>query len=50
MDAFIKGGDLLGTDLMYWSDLQKGVKEELGLDIMIRWNGKNPQAADKGVE
>ena len=49
MDAFVKGGDLLGADLMYWSDLQKGVKEELGLDIMIRWNGKNPQAADKGA-
>lgn len=49
MDAFIKGGELLGADLMYWSDLQKGVKEELGLNINIRWNGRNPQKEDKSA-
>jgi hypothetical protein len=49
MDAFVKGGELLGADLMYWSDLQKGVKEELGLNIDIRWNGRNPQKEDKSA-
>ena len=38
MDKVAEGADLLMDDLATWSDYIDSIKEELGLNMEIRWN------------
>ncbi len=38
MDKVAEGADLLMDDLATWSDYIDSIKEELGLNLEIRWN------------
>ena len=38
MDKVAEGADLLMDDLATWSDYIESIKEELGLNLEIRWN------------
>lgn len=38
MDKVAEGADLLMDDLATWPDYIKSIKEELGMELEIRWN------------
>ncbi len=41
-EAMNTASELLADDCINWDEIRQGVKEQLGIDQVIRWNGQEP--------
>ena len=44
IEAFNYGAELLADDCINWEEMQAGIREQLGLDLKIRWLGREETA------
>ena len=44
-EAFNYASELLSDDCINWDEIQQGIREQLSMDMKIRWNGKEEEAS-----